>query len=96
MKPFLDCAMWSVHRHYAYPDFYFVEEVYYYNSNNTEYNTYKEVGSIEVPEFEIKNMGLLDGLNFSLINENKIPIVSSNNGWEINLKYYEQFLHSNL
>jgi len=91
MNSFLDCFIWS-----AYPaplqDFYFIESVYKYNSNTTEYNTIlNKCGCTQVPEFLIKNKEYLDKVNYEIINFNKIPILKYTTFWEIDLKYYEKF-----
>jgi hypothetical protein len=71
-------------------DFYFVESIYPYNSNNTEYNKEIFPDCIAIPEFEIKNLNLLANLDYNLINSKRISILKiSNSICYIDLHYYE-------
>jgi hypothetical protein len=92
MKSFLDCNIWSVNDLFVDElGFTFVRRVYQYNSNTSEFNTPIPPGFIQIPEFEIKNLHLLDNLDYSRIHEFRIPIIrkDSNGQWQIDLKHYE-------
>jgi hypothetical protein len=91
MKPYLECNIWSVND-MVIDDmgFTFVKRVYPYNSDTDEFNMPIPPGFIQIPEFEIKNLNLLDGLDYDFINRFKIPIIRIDNGeWKIDLKHYE-------
>jgi hypothetical protein len=94
MTPFLDCNVWSVNPDLDPNGFAMVEKVYHYNSllgdcNTLEHNV--QTGFIQIPQFEIQNLELLNLLDFQFINEHKIPIIKIlNNTWSIDLYYYEQ------
>lgn len=95
MSSFLDCNIWII------PDidhtedyFYPVYEVFKYNSNTDNFSMYMP-GSIIVPEFEIENLHLLEGLDFDLINKNRIYLIKrENTKWSIDLKYYDTYSRS--
>jgi hypothetical protein len=91
---FLNCNIWSVHsinQPYINENFYLVESVYFYNSLESgiiEFN----LECIQIPEFEIQDMYLLQGLDFDLINSCSIPILYRNNSiWKIDLRLYEDY-----
>ena len=91
MKPFLDCNIWSVSCH-GIDEYYLVEKVYHYNSLS---NTFIDIipGHIQIPEFEIHDLNLLDQVDFNIVNASFIPIIkrTTNDRWSIDLKYYEQY-----
>ena len=72
-------------------NFHEVESVYYYNSLESgiiEYNP----ACLQIPNFEIQNTYLLEGLDFDRINTYNIPILCcDNNIWKIDLTLYENF-----
>jgi hypothetical protein len=89
---FLNCNIWSVHtlnQPYINENFYLFDCIYYYNSLEsgiTEFN----LECIQIPEFEIQDIQLLNGLDFQSINKNGIPFLYKNdNGWKIDLRFYE-------
>jgi len=89
---FLNCNIWSVHllkQPYIEHNFYLVSNVYYYNSLNSGiYNFDPEC--IQIPEFEINDTHLLDGLDYEYINKHTIPILRHiDNKWKIDLTLYE-------
>jgi hypothetical protein len=92
---FLNCNIWSVHSNlpppYTNENFYLIERAYFYNSLESgivEFN----IECIQIPEFEIQDMHLLQGLDFDLINRYSIPILYRNNDiWKIDLRLYEDF-----
>jgi len=93
MKPFLECNIWSIQAGMDANGFTFVEKIYYYNSMVGDCNILENtsVGFIQIPEFEIQNLHLLDSLDFDLINKNRIRIIRNvNDIWAIDLSYYEQ------
>lgn len=91
MKPFLDCNIWSVNDMLVdNMGFAFVKMIYPYNSNTEEFNTSIPPGFIQIPEPEIKNLHLLDGLDYEFINAFRIPIIRiENDEWKIDLTHYE-------
>lgn len=91
MTSFLNCNIWSVNDFLIDSmGFTFVKRVYPYNSDTEEFNTPIPPGFIQIPEFEIQNLHLLDGLDYDFINAFKIPIIRIENGqWKIDLKHYE-------
>jgi hypothetical protein len=95
MTPFLDCNIWSV-TFDGIDQYFFVEKVYHYKSSTQEFIDIIP-GHIQIPEFEISNLSLLQQVNFNVVNEHHIPIIkiNENGSWSIDLKYYEKY-HSNL
>jgi hypothetical protein len=92
MTSFLKCNIWSVNDLTIDPNgFTFIKRVYPYDSDTEEFNTSIPPGFIQIPEFEIKNLHLLNGLDFNFINEFKIAIIrrDKDGSWLIDLKYYE-------
>jgi hypothetical protein len=92
MTSFLNCNIWSVHNLYVDDYGYtLVRRIYPYNSDTAEFNTPIPPGFIQIPEFEIKNLHLLNGLDYDFINKNSIPILRRDEfgDWSIDLKYYE-------
>jgi hypothetical protein len=92
--PFLNCNIWSVQitdQPYYEQNFYLVSSVYHYNSLTSGIINF-DMNCIQIPEFEIHNIKLLDNLDFNVINENSIPILyRDNNTWRIDLKIYEDY-----
>jgi len=91
---FLNCNIWSVHsidQPYINHNFYLVDRVYFYNSLESgiiEFN----LECIQIPESQIKNIQLLNDLDFNFINKHTIPILHKNEDtWEIDLTIYEDF-----
>lgn len=95
MNAFLDCNIWSISTT-GIDKFFLVEKVYNYNSL-TDGIVEITPGFVQVPEFEIKDLHLLDGVDYNIINSYSVPIVQllEDDSWKINLKYYEQ-VYSNL
>lgn len=91
---FLDCNIWSVNttkQPYIEHNFFLVSSVYYYNSIVSGIFNF-DVECIQIPEFEITGVDLLDGLDFDFINKHSIPILFRNEDtWEIDLTIYEDF-----
>jgi hypothetical protein len=59
---FLDCNIWSVHlinQPYIEHNFFLVENVYYYNSLTSGIIVFNP-NCTQIPEFEIKDLHLLD------------------------------------
>jgi hypothetical protein len=72
--------------------FTLVRKIYPYNSDTEEFNTPIPPGFIQIPEFEIKRLELLDNLDYDLINKFRIPLLRRNTytgEWSIDLRYYE-------
>lgn len=89
---FLDCMMWSVFLDdVTSTNHYLVESVYYHRS---DISTPREVNpiTVHIPDFEIHNKHLLEGLNYDLINQYKIPVVKKldDETWTIDLTHYER------
>lgn len=97
---FLNCYIWSVFADDCVPtDHYLVHEVFKYDSNTPEFNRPINAICVMVPEFEIMNRHLLDGLDYELINQYKIPIIEkvtkdSSETWTIDLTYYNDQINS--
>jgi hypothetical protein len=91
MSSFLNCNIWSINDCIMSEDGYtVVRRVYEYNSDTDDFNTPIPPGFIQIPEFEIKNLHLLNNLNYDFINEFKIPIIKkqTDGSWSVDLKYY--------
>jgi hypothetical protein len=92
--PILNCNIWSVHitdQPYIDENFYLVETVYYYNSLVSGIINFN-LECIQIPEFEITDINLLDSLDFDFINKHCIPILNrDNNTWRIDLRIYENY-----
>lgn len=75
-------------------DFFLVNEVVFVDSSdNIMYNLDENV--IIVPQSLILDLHKLDFLDYTVINNNGIPIVKhTNNKWYIDLTYYDSFLQS--
>jgi hypothetical protein len=90
--PFLNCNVWSVKltdQPYSSQNFFLISSVYYYNSLTSGIFEF-DMECIQIPEFEIKNIHLLNGLDFDFINTNIIPILyKDNDNWKIDLRIYE-------
>jgi hypothetical protein len=92
MKPFINCNIWSVNDSVVIDnEFYFVRRVYHYNSDTEEFNNPIPPGFVQIPEFKIKDLHLLDNLDYDFINQHRIPIIRKNeqDEWTIDLRYYE-------
>ena len=92
MTPFLNCNIWSINDRIMDDNgFTIVKRVYPYNSNTDEFNNPIPPGFIQIPEFVIKNLHLLQGLDYEFINKYGIPIIRKNeqDEWTIDLRYYE-------
>jgi hypothetical protein len=91
---FLNCNIWSVHllkQPYIEHNFYSVANVYYYNSLNSGIY-YFDLECVQIPEFEIRNINLLDNIDFDFVNKYSIPILyRDKDGWKIDLRIYEDF-----
>lgn len=81
-EAFLDCNVWELCPLYEYTQedtvFFLVLKVYHYNSLHSDIVNYTP-STIQVPQFEIQNLSLLDDLNYDLISRHKIPIISRYN-----------------
>jgi hypothetical protein len=75
--------------------FFLVEKVYHYNSTSGDILTISP-GTIQVPEFEIRNINLLIGLDYNIINKYCIPLIElvEDKFYTINLKYYEEVINN--
>jgi hypothetical protein len=89
---FLNCNIWSVKltdQPYIKQNFFLISAVYYYNSLTSGIFEF-DMECIQIPEFEIKNIHLLNGLDFDFINKNTIPILYKDiDNWKIDLRAYE-------
>jgi restriction endonuclease S subunit len=89
---FLDCNIWSINDSIMDDNgFTIVKRVYPYNSDTDEFNNPIPPGFIQIPEFCIKNLHLLQELDYNFINQHAIPIIRKDelDEWTIDLKYYE-------
>jgi hypothetical protein len=82
--------MLSLRRSYVDDEFYFIIGGYYYNSLNSDFKIYTEVGTIQIPEGLVKNILVIETLDKSKLNGKPVVKRNENNTWEIDLKYYEQ------
>lgn len=91
---FLKCNIWSIHsviQPHIDDNFYLVESVYYYDSLKSGIVNFN-LECIQIPEFEIDDINLLDNVDFEMVNINGIPILSkTNTGWKIDLTFYENY-----
>jgi hypothetical protein len=91
---FLDCNIWSVHlinQPYIQHNFFLVENVYHYNSLTSGIIVFNP-NCIQIPEFEIKDLHLLDKLDYDLINKHTIPVLYKDDAcWKINLSVYNEY-----
>ena len=91
---FLNCNIFSVHsinQPYTEHNFFLVSNVYYYNSLTSGIVNF-DPECIQIPEIEIQNIHLLDGLDFDFINKHCIPILYRNKDtWKIDLRLYEDY-----
>jgi hypothetical protein len=91
MTAFLNCNIWSVGHLSDDLGFSLVQKIYPYYSDIEEFNFSIEPGFIQIPEFEIENLHLLDNLDYNIINQFKVPILkrTETRTWTIDLTYYE-------
>jgi hypothetical protein len=93
-EAFLNCNIWSVHlTHKSQTDhkFFLIHSIYHYNSLTSGIVSF-DSNCVQIPEFEIKDLHLLEKIDNFFINMYKIPIVyKDDNIWKINLKIYENF-----
>lgn len=92
---FLNCNIWSVDlttkQPYFEQNFFLVEKVYYYNSLTSGIIVFNP-NCIQVPEFEIKDLHLLDELDYDFINKYTIPVLYKNeDSWKIDLTIYNEY-----
>lgn len=91
---FLNCNIWSVNateQPYVDHNFFLVSSVYYYNSLTSGVFNF-DVECIQIPDFEINGVDLLDGLDFEFINKHSVPILKRiEDNWKIDLTIYEDF-----
>jgi hypothetical protein len=91
-EAFLDCNIWSVNltrQPYIEHNYFLVENIYYYNSLSSGITNFN-FECAQIPEFEISDIHLLDGIDYELINKYQIPILCKNDTfWKIDLKNYE-------
>ena len=97
MIPFLDCNIWVIR---DTPDatrgdnFYFIYLIHQYNSLTGSFNTEFFEDFYKIPQFEINNIHLMDSIDWKLL-QNGIPVLKKNEDdtWEINLKYYDEYIN---
>jgi hypothetical protein len=92
---FLDCNILSINlidQPYNDHNFFLIEKVYYYNSLTSGIIVFNP-GSVQIPEFEIRDIHLLDGLDYDFINKENVPILSRiDNNWKIDLTLYHKLM----
>ena len=93
MTPFLNCNIWSILPN-PFDDFYLVESIYLHNSLTDKINNTHNPMCFQIPEFEIKNLDLLNQINLDIVNANSIAVIrrDENDEWEINLSHYEEYV----
>ena len=92
-EAFLDCNIWSVNltgQPYIEHNFFLVENVYYYNSLTSGIVVFNP-NCMQIPEFEIKNLHLLDGVDYEFINKHTIPLLYKDDSWKIDLTIYNEY-----
>ena len=93
-QAFLDCNIWSVHsinQPYIEHNFFLVEKVYYYNSLTSGIIVFNP-NCMQIPEFEIKDLHLLDQIDYDLINKYTIPLLyRDDKSWKIDLTIYNEY-----
>ena len=93
-QAFLDCNIWSVdliNQPYIEHNFFLVENVYYYNSLTSGIIVFNP-NCMQIPEFEIKDLHLLDQLDYELINKPTIPVLyKDDKSWKIDLTMYNEY-----
>lgn len=95
-EPFLDCYIFSVTSLAETSDrYHLVEEIYHYNSLASKQLSYSQY-CIQIPENEIQDKHLLDGLDYELVNKHRIPLIKrivnfKDEQWKVDLKYYEDY-----
>jgi hypothetical protein len=98
-EAFLDCKIWSVpliNQPYFQHSFFLVENIYYYNSLTSGIIVFNP-NCIQIPEFEIKKLHLLDQVDYDFITKYQIPFLYRNdNSWEINLSIYNTEYDKNI
>lgn len=97
MTPFLECDIWSIENH-SFDGFYMIEKIYKYNSLCDNINDTYTIGFYQIPEFEIYNLHLLNGVDLQLVNDNRIPIIerSEQDQWGINLFHYNDYIKNHI
>jgi hypothetical protein len=93
-EAFLDGNIWSVdltRQPYIEHKFFLVENVYYYNSLTSGIIVFNP-NCIQIPEFEIKDLHLLDGVDYEFINKYTIPLLYKHDeSWKIDLTIYNEY-----
>lgn len=93
---FLNCNIWSVHsinQPYIDQNLFLVSAIYHYNSLTSGIHNFNPE-CIQVPEFDIKEIHLLEGLNYDFITKQNIPILSRiDNSWKIDLTLYHKLIN---
>lgn len=91
---FLDCNIWSVdliNQPYIQHNFFLVENIYYYNSLTSGIIVFNP-NCMQIPEFEIANIHLLDKVDYNLTNKYSIPILyKEQDFWKIDLTIYNEY-----
>lgn len=93
-EAFLNCNIWSVdlvNQPYIEHNFFLVETVYYYNSVTSGIIAFNP-NCIQIPEFEIKDLHLLDAVDYEFINKHTIPLLyKHDDSWKIDLTIYNEY-----
>ena len=76
---------------YIEHNFFLVENVYYYNSLTSGIIVFNP-NCMQIPEFEIKDLHLLDQVDYDLINKYTIPLLyRDDKSWKIDLTMYNEY-----
>ena len=92
MKPFIDDILWGVVRS-PEKGWYYVARTVKYNSLEPDLNVnfFDIVELHYIPQKEIQNLHLLNGLNFNMVAKYRIPVLTDNGGiWKIDLEHYDK------
>lgn len=96
-EAFLECNIWSVNltvTPYTEYNVFLVEKIYYYNSLTSGIIVFNP-SCVQIPEFEIKYLHLLNGLNYEFINKETIPILNKTDDlWTIDLIIYNKVIEN--
>ena len=93
MNSFLNCNIWSVYLEET--GLAFVKSIYPYNSNTSDFNIPTPIECIQIPDFEINNLELLNKLDHVLISKYKISIIKKDKDeqWHLNLEDYDKYFN---
>jgi hypothetical protein len=83
MKPFIDCNIWIIPDNpesHKWGNFYYIYLIHQYNSLTGSFNTEFSEGFYKIPESEIKNLHLIQMVDWNILQQKSIPILKNNDG----------------